>query len=131
METAGNNSPLDLLISQELKKHFKNLPSWSAWSTWLRVVYGLDLEEGDVDFFRQFTGLIIPRPGGYESIFTIVGRSGGKSTIAGLCAAWTLLMVPNGNVMVIAPRLKQTRPIVRANFRFSFGIQGLCQKGEF
>jgi hypothetical protein len=61
---------------------FRDLRPWAAWLTFVKVVYGLSLDATELETFRQHTGRIEPRPGGYPEAVAIVGVQSGKTTIA-------------------------------------------------
>jgi hypothetical protein len=69
-------------------KQFHDPASWSNWVVCLKAIYGLTLTPSELEVFRACTGRSHPRPGGYEEVFIIAGRQGGKSTTMGFVAAY-------------------------------------------
>jgi hypothetical protein len=67
---------------------FKDRASWAAWFTFLRALFGLELDEAGLELFRQCTGRNEPSPSGYLEVSLIIGRRGGKSLILALIAAY-------------------------------------------
>ncbi|HEX2253146.1 MAG TPA: hypothetical protein VHQ65_07760 [Thermoanaerobaculia bacterium] len=63
---------------------FRDLDTWRPWLVFLRAVYGLPLDAGDLELFRQHTGRREPRAGGYPEAALVVGRQSGKSRVAAL-----------------------------------------------
>jgi hypothetical protein len=70
------------------RRAFGNLESWARWAVVLKALYGLPLEESEVAVFRELTGRLSPREGGYDEAWLICGRRAGKSRIAALLAAY-------------------------------------------
>jgi hypothetical protein len=67
---------------------FRDVKSWSAWFAFLKVMFGLPLDENELATFRKHTGRTLPAPGGYFDATLVVGRRGGKSLILALIAAY-------------------------------------------
>jgi hypothetical protein len=67
---------------------FKDEESWRAWFAFLRVLFALPLEAGDLELFQQCTGQTAPNPGGYLEVSLICGRRSGKSLILALIATY-------------------------------------------
>lgn len=65
---------------------FQDLATWRPWLAFLRAVYGLPMDEADLELFRRHTGRQDPRPGGYPEAVVIVGVRSGKSRIAAAVA---------------------------------------------
>jgi hypothetical protein len=63
-------------------------PSWAAWFVFLRVMFGLELDEAGLQLFRSCTGRSSPSLLGYLEVSLIIGRRGGKSLILALIAAY-------------------------------------------
>jgi hypothetical protein len=101
---------------------FKDEKSWASWFAFLRVLFGLPLEPGDLDIFAQCTGLEKPNPVGYTEISLICGRRAGKSIILALIATYLatfrdyreyLVKNERATIMVIAADRKQAQSIFR------------------
>ena len=67
---------------------FKSLDSWAAWLVWLKAVFGLPMDDGELALFQKCTGRISSSPNGVNEVFTITGRRGGKSRIASVVAVF-------------------------------------------
>jgi hypothetical protein len=67
---------------------FKDEQSWRAWFAFLRVLFGLPPEPGDIEIFQQCTGLTTPNPNGYLESSIICGRRSGKSLVLALIAVY-------------------------------------------
>ena len=67
---------------------FSTLETWRPWLAFLRVVYGLPMDEADLALFRRHTGRTDPRPGGYPEAVCIVGCQSGKSQVAALVGVY-------------------------------------------
>ncbi|MBI3932394.1 MAG: hypothetical protein HY317_03185 [Acidobacteria bacterium] len=63
---------------------FHDLTSWRPWLAFLRAVYGLPMDDRDLELFRAHTGRQTPRAGGYPEAACIVGTQSGKSNVAAL-----------------------------------------------
>jgi hypothetical protein len=96
--------------------------SWAAWFVFLRVMFGLPLDEVGLALFQQCTGRSAPSPSGYLEASLVIGRRGGKSLILALIAAylacfhnWSQYLTTGerGVVMVIAADRRQATVIFR------------------
>src|SRR5271165_334228 len=67
---------------------FKDAATWAAWFAFLKVMFGLPLNDDEFAIFRKHTGRINPAPGGYFDVTLAIGRRGGKSLILALIAAY-------------------------------------------
>jgi hypothetical protein len=101
---------------------FKDEASWTAWFCFLRVLFGLPLEAGDLEIFQQCTGQALPNPCGYVEVTLICGRRSGKSLILALIAAYLacfrdyrpyLVKNEHATLVVIAADRKQSQSIFR------------------
>ena len=87
---------------------FKTLNSWQPWLTFLKVVYGLELDTEDLKRFRQHTGREFPKPGGYPESCCIVGCQSGKSQVAALVGVFEAMnAVLSGQRNVYVPLIAQ------------------------
>jgi hypothetical protein len=95
---------------------------WSAWKTFLRVLFGLPLSDAEVRLYAQCTGRTdrVGQPFGEAAV--IVGRRGRKSFILAVIAVYLaafhdyeqwLAPGERASLMIVAPDRKQTRTIVR------------------
>ena len=86
----------------------KGASSWRAWLTFLKVVYGLELDTEDLKRFRHHTGREFPRPGGYPEAVCVVGCQSGKSQIAALVGVYEAMnAVLSGQRNVYVPLIAQ------------------------
>lgn len=102
-------------------KLFRDPAEWAAWFTFLRVLFGLPLDDADLALFRQCTGRQTPR-GPYNEAWLCCGRRAGKSYILALIAVFLAVfkdyrqyLAPGerGTIMIIAADRKQARVILR------------------
>jgi hypothetical protein len=101
---------------------FRDPATWRVWFVFLRVLFGLPLEAGDVEVFRECTGRSdIPTAGFFEA-WLICGRRSGKSFILALIAVflavfrdWSQFLIPGerGVIKIIATDRRQARVIHR------------------
>jgi hypothetical protein len=99
-------NPVEALRSADLLgclPAFRNLVTWRPWLVFLKVLYGLPLDDGEFAFYRQCTQRSEYRPpaGGYREAFVIVGRQSGKSRICGTLAAVTAVATPESGVSAL------------------------------
>ncbi len=101
---------------------FKDEKSWKAWFCFLRVLFALPLEAGDLELFTQCTGQVAPSPTGYLEVSLICGRRSGKSLILALIACYLacfrdyrqfLVKNESATIMIIAADRKQAQSIFR------------------
>lgn len=69
---------------------FGDLKSWYRWTVFLKVFYGLPLDEGELAIFRHHTGRheYLPPPGGYREAVMLVGVRSGKTRILSAVAVY-------------------------------------------
>jgi hypothetical protein len=70
---------------------FPHSENWKTWKVFLRSMYGLEMSAEELGIFQGATARQAPNPAGYFENFGIIGRRGGKSRIASLCAVWEAL----------------------------------------
>ncbi len=101
---------------------FKTPETWQAWFAFLRVLFGLLMDEQDVELFRRCTGRESPPTGGAKEAWLVCGRRAGKSFILALVAVflacfrdWSQHLSPGerGTVIIVAADKKQARTIYR------------------
>jgi hypothetical protein len=101
---------------------FRDQSTWAAWFSFLACLFGLPLDQAQLDILRQCTGRNEPNPNGYREAWLICGRRSGKSFILALNAVflacfreWRQHLAPGelGTVMIIAADRKQARTILR------------------
>src|SRR5262249_47905035 len=102
-------------------RKFKWLPgkqqeTWSAWFTFLRVLFGHSLSKDDVELFQRCTGRTDIPNSGFREAFLICGRRSGKSLMLALIAVfiavfidWSPYLTPGerGTVMILSADRKQ------------------------
>lgn len=101
---------------------FRDLTTWWRWLAFLRVVYGLALDQRELEAFQAATGRTTPREGGYPEAVAIVGCQSGKSQIASLIAAYEAMRAPRelGGTERYALLLAQDhRGALRTLFRYA------------
>jgi hypothetical protein len=96
--------------------------SWRAWLTFLKALFGLDLDEDDTITYAQHTKRTAAPQGPFREAWLVVGRRGGKSLIASLVAVflaafkdYSAYLKPGevGTIAVIAADRRQARTILR------------------
>jgi hypothetical protein len=101
---------------------FRDPGTWRAWFTFLRVLFGLEVDDTDRQLFAECTGREAPAAGGYREAWLVVGRRGGKSLTLALIAVflacfidWAPHLAPGerGTIMIIAADRRQARTILR------------------
>jgi hypothetical protein len=109
---------------------FREIETWAAWFCFLKALFGLALDEGELALFQDCTGRAAPSPNGYLEASLICGRRGGKSLILALIAAYLacfrdyrpyLTGGERGTIMVIAADRRQAQSI----FRYLKGLLGV------
>jgi hypothetical protein len=116
-------SVLDAMRDHDLfARWFKDPATWACWCVFLSALFGLPLDEAELEIFLQCTGRSVPLAVGYVEAWLAVGRRGGKSIILALIAvylavfkSWSDRLVPGerGTVLVIAADRRQARVIFR------------------
>jgi hypothetical protein len=101
---------------------FKERETWAAWFAFLKVIFGLPLDDTELAIFQKFTGRTKPLAAGYLEATLIIGRRGGKSLVLALIAAflsafydWSPYLTggERGTIMIVAADMKQGRAIFR------------------
>ena len=77
------------------------LESWSAWLTFLRVIYGLPLDVEGLALFQEATGRTTPKADGYRETLLLSGVQSGKSRIAALIAAYEAIHAEPGTMALM------------------------------
>jgi hypothetical protein len=70
---------------------FRDPATWAAWRVFLRGLFGLPMDGGELEVFKQFTGRTAAPSKQAQEAFAIVGRRGGKSYIAAVVACYMAL----------------------------------------
>jgi hypothetical protein len=101
---------------------FRDPESWWPWRVFLKALFGLPMDEAELEFFRGSTGLEEPPAGGVLEAWLICGRRAGKSFILAVVAVylavfkdWRPYLVPGevGTIKIIAVSARQGRVIYR------------------
>jgi hypothetical protein len=101
---------------------FRKRETWSAWFSFLKVLFGLPLDARELETFRQCTGRSEPPSGIIREAYLICGRRAGKSFVLALTAVYLAVFHDwsgclnrgeRGTVMVVAADRKQARVIFR------------------
>ena len=114
---------LDAILDAKLfRPLFKDLATWTSWSTVLKAIFALPMTEEDLSIFRQLTGRHSPPDNPVTEAWLICGRRSGKSFIVALIAAFLACFKDyraclgpgeRGVIMVIAADRKQSRVILK------------------
>jgi hypothetical protein len=75
--------------------HMRRPETQRAWDTFLKALYGLEMDEHELSLFRLHTGRTTPLPGGYSEAACITGRQSGKTQTAGDILAFEALTAPD------------------------------------
>lgn len=101
-------------------RHFRPPASWAAWRAFLAALYALPLDPASEALYRKHTRRAAPPATPAREAWVIVGRRGGKSRIAALCAAYAavfgdfrgvLAEGERGSLMVLAQDRRQARVV--------------------
>jgi hypothetical protein len=101
---------------------FRDPATWAPWFSFLRVLFGLRLDEADLELFKTCTGRTLPPVGAFNEAWLICGRRAGKSFVLALVAVflavfkdWSGFLSPGetGTIKVIAVDRRQSRVIFR------------------
>ena len=102
-------------------QHFK-ADTWKAWSVFLAALFGLPMNDEQLELYRKHTGRKTPPSEPFREAWLCIGRRGGKSFVLASIAVflasfkdWRRYLGPGeyGTVMVIAADRKQARVIMR------------------
>jgi hypothetical protein len=103
-------------------KFFRDADTWAAWRTFLCVLFGLPLDEAQLQLYRQCTGRETPPIGSFLEAWLVCGRRAGKSFILALIAVflacfkeWRPFLGPGerATIAIIAADRRQARVIMR------------------
>ena len=109
---------------------FKDAKTFVAWLAFLRVMFGLSLDEIALNLFRECTGRSVPAIGGYREVTLVIGRRGGKSLMMALIAAYLACFLDwrpfltggeRASIMIIAADRRQATVI----FKYLRGMLGV------
>jgi hypothetical protein len=70
------------------KRFFQKDQTWESWLSFLRVLFGHELSEADIELFQKCTGRTDVPDGGFTEAFLVCGRRAGKSFIISLVAIY-------------------------------------------
>ena len=117
----------DLFAPWFKRRFFQKSDTWARWFSFLRVLFGLELDEQDLELFRQCTGRSDVPAGTFTETFLICGRRAGKSFMLSLIAVylacfkdWTpfLTQGERATIAIISADRKQSATI----FRYIVGL---------
>jgi len=103
------------------RPHFRDRATWAPWFTAVKALFGLPLDNSELDLFRECTGRMAAPNTPAKECFYIVGRRGGKSRVLAVIAAylsafvdWQPFLVAGerGVISVIATDRRQCRTIM-------------------
>src|SRR5262245_15793605 len=63
---------------------FKSLDTWRAWIVFLKSIFGLPMDQAEIEIYRRCTNRTDPPNGGFKEAACVVGRRGGKSRVGAL-----------------------------------------------
>jgi hypothetical protein len=119
---------LEAIADRKLFGHaFENVDTWQPWFTVLRALFGLPMDDSDLERFAAHTDRTIPNPDGYLESWLVCGRRSGKSRILATVAVflgcfrdWRPYLAAGevGHVLVLARDRQQARGI----FNFCRGL---------
>lgn len=121
-------SILDAMTDPQLFGDVFGGDSFAAWRALLAGFYGLDLDADQSEVFGNLTGGRTTPTGAHDELWLVVGRRGGKSHAAALCAVYEAAfqdhrdkLAPGevATVMLIAADRQQARTLLRY-------VRGLC-----
>lgn len=73
--------------------------SWNAWRTVLKAAFGMQLSQGELTFFQSIAGDRQPPKKRVRELWIVVGRRGGKDSVASLITAHAAsLFDPDGKL---------------------------------
>jgi hypothetical protein len=118
------NAPITILEAMDSvevwRRWFRDLADWRPWRAFLASLFGLPMSDEDRALFARCTGRVAPRTGGYNEVWLVIGRRGGKSFILALVAVflacfrdWRRYLVPGERsiIAVTAADRRQARSI--------------------
>ena len=70
------------------KRFFQKEGSWDRWFSFLRVLFGHELSEADLDLYHRCSGRTDVPEGGFAEAWLICGRRAGKSFVIALVATF-------------------------------------------
>jgi hypothetical protein len=77
---------LDALDDQQLFAGVMTGPSWAAWRTALRAMFGLPLPEAELELYQRCTGRETPPERQCSEFWAICGRRAGKTYVLSVVA---------------------------------------------
>lgn len=118
---------------------FKDRISWAPWFAFLAALFGLPMDDAQLDVFRRCTGRTTPPTAPSDEAWLIIGRRGGKSFVMALVAVYLaafrdcrqyLQPGERATVGVIAADRKQARVIIRYVHGLLHGVRMLKKMVE-
>jgi hypothetical protein len=124
----------DLFASWFKKRFFQEEGSWERWFSFLRVLFGHELGEADVDLFHRCTGRTDKPDAGFTEAWLICGRRAGKSFVISLVATFLACFVDwrpylqhgeRGTIVILAVDRAQCQTIFRFIVKMIEGVKVL------
>jgi hypothetical protein len=76
---------------------FSSLDTWAGWLSWLKSVFALPMDDGELAIYQKCTGRTQAPVKQPSEIYTIVGQRGGKSFISSLTAVFIACFSHSGS----------------------------------
>ncbi len=124
----------DLFAPWFKKRFFQKEGTWDRWISFLRVLFGLDLGEQDLELFRKCTGRSDVPDSGFTEAWLVCGRRAGKSFIISLVAVFLACFIDwrpylqhgeRGTIAILAKDRAQCQTIFRYIARLIEGVRVL------
>lgn len=107
-------------------------PSWYAWRVFLKAVFAMLMDDAELEVFRRHTERETPPCAPVSEAWMPIGRRGGKSRIASVCALYLGIRF---DASQLAPGERAVIPVIAADRRQARQImnylKGLCALEEF
>ncbi|MDP2914915.1 MAG: hypothetical protein Q8O91_05635 [Candidatus Aminicenantes bacterium] len=119
---------------------FKDPETWAAWRVFLKAVFALPMDQGELEEYRRWTARQKAPGQAFNEVFAIVGRRGGKSFMAAVIACfmalfkdWGPYLAPGETawIMVISTDRAQARNIlgyIKGILQTSHMFRGMIEK---
>jgi hypothetical protein len=121
---------IDVCTDPDLLGPWFKGPSWAAWFCFLKTMFGLELDAGELELFCRCTGRSEPAANGYLEASLVIGRRGGKSLVLAALATFLacfhdwkpfLTGAERGSVTIVATDRRQATVI----FKYLRGMLGV------
>lgn len=124
----------DLFAPWFKKRFFQTSGTWDRWFSFLKVLFGLELNEQDIELFKACTGRSDIPEGGFSECWLCCGRRAGKSFVISLVAVFLACFADwrpflqhgeRGTIAIIAVDRAQCQTIFRYITRLIEGVHVL------